>query len=829
MTSISDTFISEIDRWNADRNIVHARVTDSKYIVKLQFQKTSFKVNLSENRSDPYVVEFDGKARLPWIEELNLYCISKQGQMNPTKLINILYKQVQKMKDEDIKEPEIVQLSSLDVDTTLGFDLEKYKKTKEIDALIPTSKSQIFISNNNNNKNKTTNTNLFNQSIVGKLVTNEYMELWELSKKKHQFTIDFVDNNVYHWKIKFNTFANPKLKESLNAIQKKFSYECIEIDIHIHDTLYPNYPPVVKIIRPRLMNSLMHRISNTKMIQLDYWTPARSMSFVINKIHALLEKHAEISVDTELNDVAKYPHGAFLKIENILLDLATQVGTDHLPDIDDEKDEKYENFTKSAKPDNTNNNNNNNNNLNSRYKNTPKNTVWAAGTGYGHGGSSTWNVEAYLKSAEERDKLIQSNIGKLITELQDCENNKTDISVVYNALKHSVLISYLKTTFEGVTLLEINKHRGLYNLIFNLISNLANEHGIYLFYEKEGRSLYDMLNELNTTCVSVSKYKSMDNSDDDLIGMITNVFGMVKICYEALLTDQFAEAKKKETQEAEKITKEKEYVNKMKELRDKDIDNDNHNEYKLIGTNFHYQKQFDNDKSHAMSKDVMKRIRNEFASFNSLPIDYAAIIISRPDKDYMTAVRTLMTGPADTPYECGVFLFDTYINNNFPAGPPNVWYLNTGGVRFNPNLYAEGKVCLSILGTWGGDRGGESWHKDNSHLIQIYTSILSQILIEKPYFNEPGYETYNNSSAMATAEDYNQNIRLYTMKHAMLDLIRNPKAYQQFEDVILAHFAMKKEKVIEVCTKWTNMASASRKDDYQKTLDAIKVELNKLK
>ena len=23
-------------------------------------------------------------------------------------------------------------------------------------------------------------------------------------------------------------------------------------------------------------------------------------------------------------------------------------------------------------------------------------------------------------------------------------------------------------------------------------------------------------------------------------------------------------------------------------------------------------------------------------------------------------------------------------------------------VRFNPNLYAEGKVCLSILGTWPG-------------------------------------------------------------------------------------------------------------------------------
>jgi len=26
-----------------------------------------------------------------------------------------------------------------------------------------------------------------------------------------------------------------------------------------------------------------------------------------------------------------------------------------------------------------------------------------------------------------------------------------------------------------------------------------------------------------------------------------------------------------------------------------------------------------------------------------------------------------------------------------------------GSVRFNPNLYASGKVCLSILGTWSGE------------------------------------------------------------------------------------------------------------------------------
>ncbi len=38
-------------------------------------------------------------------------------------------------------------------------------------------------------------------------------------------------------------------------------------------------------------------------------------------------------------------------------------------------------------------------------------------------------------------------------------------------------------------------------------------------------------------------------------------------------------------------------------------------------------------------------------------------------------------------------------------------------MRFNPNLYNCGKVCLSLLGTWGGDRG-ESWDSNVSSMLQ---------------------------------------------------------------------------------------------------------------
>ena len=103
-----------------------------------------------------------------------------------------------------------------------------------------------------------------------------------------------------------------------------------------------------------------------------------------------------------------------------------------------------------------------------------------------------------------------------------------------------------------------------------------------------------------------------------------------------------------------------------------------------------------------------------------------------------------------------------------------------------PNLYNCGKVCLSILGTWEG-KESENWHPINSSLLQIYISIQSQILIDEPYYNEPGYEK-NNDNGKKKSKEYNNDIRLYTMKHAILDLINNFTSYPNFEDIILEHF-----------------------------------------
>lgn len=67
---------------------------------------------------------------------------------------------------------------------------------------------------------------------------------------------------------------------------------------------------------------------------------------------------------------------------------------------------------------------------------------------------------------------------------------------------------------------------------------------------------------------------------------------------------------------------------------------------------------------------------------------------------FILQIHALITGPFDTPYEGGFFLFVFRCPPDYPIHPPRVKLMTTGNntVRFNPNFYRNGKVCLSILG-----------------------------------------------------------------------------------------------------------------------------------
>lgn len=231
------------------------------------------------------------------------------------------------------------------------------------------------------------------------------------------------------------------------------------------------------------------------------------------------------------------------------------------------------------------------------------------------------------------------------------------------------------------------------------------------------------------------------------------------------------------------------------------------------------------------AKGRATRIMKELRTLRrALPLNASSSVFLRYDKKRIHVVQALITGPTDTPYDSGCFLFDIYCPPSYPNTSPKCNLMTTGGgsVRFNPNLYNCGKVCLSLLGTWGGS-SEESWTKDST-LLQLFVSIQALIFVNSPYFNEPGVERSMNTKAGRKASRTSSNggwepLRVSTVEFGMLDMLRSPPA--GFEDTVRDHFRVKAGYIMEVVDAW--VAEAITTKDRLKALQAeLKSELDKL-
>ncbi|KAI4092062.1 MAG: hypothetical protein LQ344_003717 [Seirophora lacunosa] len=114
----------------------------------------------------------------------------------------------------------------------------------------------------------------------------------------------------------------------------------------------------------------------------------------------------------------------------------------------------------------------------------------------------------------------------------------------------------------------------------------------------------------------------------------------------------------------------------------------------------------------------------------------------------MEFVRVLIVGPSGTPFALAPFLFDIYLSPQFPYQAPSAFFHSwTNGIgRVNPNLYEDGKVCLSLLGTWFSEKDDEEWVPFTSSILQIIVSLLGLVLVKEPFYNEAGYEALQGTA-----------------------------------------------------------------------------------
>jgi|MesohylFT_1024984.scaffolds.fasta_scaffold19459_3 ubiquitin-protein ligase len=162
-----------------------------------------------------------------------------------------------------------------------------------------------------------------------------------------------------------------------------------------------------------------------------------------------------------------------------------------------------------------------------------------------------------------------------------------------------------------------------------------------------------------------------------------------------------------------------------------------------------------------------------------------------PDEDNIMHGHAVILGCEGSPYYGGAFCFDVTFPPNYPFAPPVFNYLtNDGHTRFNPNLYKNGKVCLSLLNTWA----GEPWSGVQS-LASVLQSIQSAVLNEDPLRNEPAYSSI---SMHVDIPIYNRIVQHATLETAIIGYLKNPPPYLvPFYDAFRANVLSAKTKILE--------------------------------
>ena len=209
------------------------------------------------------------------------------------------------------------------------------------------------------------------------------------------------------------------------------------------------------------------------------------------------------------------------------------------------------------------------------------------------------------------------------------------------------------------------------------------------------------------------------------------------------------------------------------------------------------------------SRAKAKKLAREAAALSAgqLPCEVGSAVFLRHDPDRLDRMRAVITGPEGTPYSGGCFVFDVYFPAGYPEKPPMVNLDTTGGgrVRFNPNLYADGKVCLSLLGTWHGGGVEEKWDAKTSTLYQVLVSIQGLILVDDPMFNEPGFDGIRGTAeGDAKSREHNEEIRLYTVRHAMIAHLKHPRS--GVTDVLRSHFRLQRHRIMRQVLTWCEEA-----------------------
>ncbi|XP_039995720.1 baculoviral IAP repeat-containing protein 6 [Xiphias gladius] len=395
--------------------------------------------------------------------------------------------------------------------------------------------------------------------------------------------------------------------------------------------------------------------------------------------------------------------------------------------------------------------------------------------------ASGWDVEQALtkqRLEEEHVTCLLQVLASYINPAGSCSCHSADSSsadsrahnssalpaVLQELLSQSCLIPAMSSYLRNDSVLDMARHVPLYRSLLELLraistctalvplllplsGDLGQEEEEEDEEHSERQTSVGMLLAKMKTCVDtytnrlrskkdkskgVVKTDSSDPEPEGLTLLVPDIQRTAEIVYTATTSLRQANQERKLVETSRKVSSrpkplsilrslEEKYVAAMKKLQFDTFEmvSEDEDGKLMFKVNYHYMSQVKNA-SDTNSAARSRRLAQEAVTLStSLPLSSSSSVFVRCDEERLDIMKVLITGPADTPYANGCFEFDVYFPQDYPNSPPLVNLETTGGhsVRFNPNLYNDGKVCLSILNTWHG-RPEEKWNPQTSSFLQ---------------------------------------------------------------------------------------------------------------
>ena len=195
-----------------------------------------------------------------------------------------------------------------------------------------------------------------------------------------------------------------------------------------------------------------------------------------------------------------------------------------------------------------------------------------------------------------------------------------------------------------------------------------------------------------------------------------------------------------------------------------------------------------------IQKETIQRLIKDIKQLKKNPLSTENIYYIHDEENILKGYA-LIVGSVDTPYFGGYYFFELNYPQDYPHSPPKVLFISfVDNIRFNPNLYTTGKVCISLLNTWRGDQ----W--TSCQTISSVLLTLGTLLCKEPLLNEPGitkqHRDFNNYTKIIEFKNIEISIihmlkytRLYNEKHPFIHL---------FYSIIQEKFLENREKILQL-------------------------------